>query len=84
MKFRIVILASGSGTLTQAIIDAKERGLLDIEIAAVISDKDSEVLRRAQRHGITAQLLPIKSERSEWNSDLLQAVAHHKIGRAHV
>ena len=68
MKFRIVILASGSGTLTQAIIDAQERDLLDVEIAAIMSDKDSEVLQRAQRHGITAQLIPMKSE----------------IGRAHV
>ena len=41
MTFRIVVLASGSGTLTQAIIDAKESGALDLEIAAIISDKDS-------------------------------------------
>ena len=75
MKFRIVILASGSGTLTQAIIDAQERGVLDVEIAAVMSDKDSEVLQRAQRHGITAHLMPMKSDRNQWNNELLQAVA---------
>ena len=50
MKFRIVILASGSGTLTQAIIDAKERGLLDIEIAAVISDRSEEHTSELQSH----------------------------------
>ena len=75
MKFRIVILASGSGTLTQAVIDAQERGLLDVEIAAVMSDKDSEVLQRAQRHGITTHLMPMKSDRNQWNNELLQAVA---------
>ncbi|MEN9906215.1 MAG: hypothetical protein RL475_413, partial [Actinomycetota bacterium] len=41
---RIVILASGSGTLAQAIFDAN----LDADIVAVISDqKDAAVLDRA-------------------------------------
>ena len=41
MSHRVAILASGSGTLAQAIIDAEE---LDIEITCVISDKpDAQV-----------------------------------------
>ena len=42
---RVVLLASGSGSLAQAIIDAEE---LDIEIVALISDNpDAHALTRA-------------------------------------
>ncbi len=42
MRKRVVILASGTGSLTQAIMDATE---LDIQIVAVVSDKaDAQVL----------------------------------------
>ena len=44
---RVVLLASGSGTLAQAIIDAEE---LDIEIVALISDNpDAQALTRAKQ-----------------------------------
>ena len=36
MRKRVVILASGAGSLTQAILDATD---LDIQIVAVVSDK---------------------------------------------
>ena len=49
----IVILASGSGTLAQALIDAAERNELDCEISAIISDKQSQVLERARKYDIT-------------------------------
>jgi phosphoribosylglycinamide formyltransferase-1 len=78
MTFRIVVLASGSGTLTQAIIDAKESGALDLEIAAIISDKDSEVLQRAHRHHISSHYLPLKNARSEWNSELFELVSRYE------
>ncbi len=74
MTFRIVILASGSGTLTQAIINAHEASRLPIEIAAVISDKQSEVLARAIRHNIPAFHLPVTGDRSAWDSKLFSMV----------
>ena len=54
---RIVILASGSGTLAQAIFDAQ----LDADIVAVISDqKDAAVLERAHTaHIETFHFLPL-------------------------
>ena len=46
---RIVILASGSGTIAQAIIDAQHSGDLKVEIACVIYDQASaKVLDRAK------------------------------------
>jgi phosphoribosylglycinamide formyltransferase-1 len=69
-KLRIVLLASGSGTLAQAIFDAK----LNMEILALISDKDSEALKRAERAGVEAIYLPVAGSRDEWNTKLLSVV----------
>ena len=69
-KLRILLLASGSGTLAQAIFDAK----LDLEILALISDKDAECLVRAQRAGVEAIHLPLKDSRSDWDKKLFELV----------
>jgi len=52
-KLRIAVLASGSGTTLQAVIDACESGRLDAEIVLVISNNSgSGAMARACRHGI--------------------------------
>lgn len=64
---RVVILASGSGTLAQVIIDAQ----LDIDIVAVISDKkDAPVLERAQRARIETFTIPMMADRPEWDREV--------------
>ncbi len=64
---RVVILASGSGTLAQVIIDAQ----LDIDIVAVISDKkDAPVLERAQRARIETFTIPMMANRPEWDREV--------------
>ena len=64
---RVVILASGSGTLAQAIIDAR----LNIDIVAVISDKaDAAVLERAQNAHIEIFTIPMLADRTEWDREL--------------
>ena len=69
---RLVILASGSGTLAQAIIDAH----LDADIVAVISDKkDAEVLARAQRAHIETFTIPMLPDRAEWDRELETLIA---------
>ena len=47
---RIVILASGTGTLLQSVIDNVDRSR--VEILAVGSDRRCEALERAERAGI--------------------------------
>ncbi len=74
----IVILASGSGTLAQALIDAVVKNDLDCEISAIISDKQSKVLERARKHDITNFYLPISKDRSEWDVKLLDLVSKLK------
>jgi phosphoribosylglycinamide formyltransferase-1 len=54
----IGVLISGSGTNLQAIIDAIEAGKLDAKIEVVLSNKaDAQGLARAQKHGISTEIL---------------------------
>jgi len=69
---RIVILASGSGTLAQAIFDAH----LDADIVAVISDKkDAAVLDRAHQARIETFTIPMLPDRAEWDRELETLIA---------
>ena len=50
---KVGVLASGSGTNLQAIIDACNEGKINAEVAAVISDnRNAFALERAREHGI--------------------------------
>ncbi len=73
MSHRVVLLASGSGTLTQAIIDADE---LEIKIVALISDNpDAQAIKRAQEASIQSIVLPMGDSRDAWNKEIIQSVA---------
>lgn len=68
---RIVILASGSGTLTQAIFDAIDAKTLDCEVSALICDREAApVIIRAETHRVPVHLHPIISDRQQWNKNL--------------
>jgi phosphoribosylglycinamide formyltransferase-1 len=57
---KIAVLASGSGTNLQALLDAIAAGTLDAEVAVVVSDRaDAGALRRASAAGVTAISLPL-------------------------
>ena len=65
---RLVVLASGSGTTLQAIIDAILCNKLNAQIAIVVSDqKDAGALTRAQMAGLGSYVLQAKTaeERDE-------------------
>ena len=70
-ELKVVLLASGSGTLAQAIFDAE----LDLTYLALISDKDSMALKRASHEGIPTRLIPMRSDRNEWNKELIEVVS---------
>jgi phosphoribosylglycinamide formyltransferase-1 len=78
---RIAVLASGSGTTLQAVIDATENGELDARVVAVISNNSaSGALERARRHGIPPHHL---SSRTHADPDALDraiaaALATHR------
>ena len=69
-KLRIILLASGTGPLAQAIIDAN----LNLEIQALISDKVSESLERAKKAGIESIYLPVEESRNDWDKKLIEVV----------
>lgn len=73
---RIVILASGSGTLAQAIFDASHNGSLHVEIVAVITDRaDAAVIDRARKAQIESFTIPMLTDRSEWDREIETLIA---------
>ncbi|WP_231446139.1 phosphoribosylglycinamide formyltransferase [Brevibacterium zhoupengii] len=75
---RIVLLASGSGTLTQAVIDAFADAQRGVEIVGVGSDSQTAgVLDRAKAHSIPTFVVRPKdcASREDWNLQLRDTVA---------
>lgn len=83
MSARVVVLVSGSGTLLQSLVDAREAGGLRAELVAVGSDvPDCEGLARAQRAGIPTYTQPMptllrrgSAERLAWDAELAEKTA---------
>jgi phosphoribosylglycinamide formyltransferase-1 len=74
---RLVVLASGSGTLLQSLIDAVDAGELATEIVAVGSDlPDCPALSRAAASGIPTFVCSPNDfpDRDRWNGALTTAV----------
>jgi len=64
--FNIVVLASGSGSNLQALIDAVQSGELNAEITMVISDREAFALKRAEDSGIPNCMI----DRKTWKQEL--------------
>jgi phosphoribosylglycinamide formyltransferase-1 len=72
---RIVIMASGSGSIAQAIIDAVGSQELKAEIVGVISDQpEAKVLERATNAGINTLIIPISTNRSDWDKEIISGL----------
>ena len=66
---RLLLLASGSGTLAQAIIDAQ------FNVAAILTDNpNSKVIERGSRAGIATKIIPFSSPRSDWDREIFNYV----------
>ena len=67
---RIVLLASGSGSIAQSIIDAVANGSLDAQIVGLISDQpEAQVLKRAAVAKIESFLIPMQQDRKNWDRE---------------
>lgn len=72
MSAKIVILASGQGSLAQAIFDAVQSGEIQGQILEVISDKaDAHVLQRAKDADIPVFVHPMQKDRLQWDAQLI-------------
>jgi phosphoribosylglycinamide formyltransferase-1 len=77
---RLVVLASGSGTLLQAVLDATSSGALDATVVAVGSDvADAPALDRGRRAGTaTFVVRPADfADRPAWNEALAREIERH-------
>ncbi len=75
MPARLVVLASGSGSTLQALLDA------DLPVVAVGSDVPGcGALQRAERAGVESFTVAFRAgaARAAWNDDLATAVAAHQ------
>ena len=72
---RVVILASGAGTLAQAIFAAPK----DYEVAALICDRaGARVMEIAREFEIEVELLELIGDRSNWNQDIFDLVSKYQ------
>jgi phosphoribosylglycinamide formyltransferase-1 len=72
---RIVILASGAGSLAQSIFDT-DFSDISAEVVALICDKPgAQVLQRAEARHIESYLIPMVEDRSTWNIELEGLIA---------
>lgn len=68
---RIVILASGNGSIAQAIIDSVMQGDLDAEVVGLICDKPGAlVLERAAVSSVETFLIPMQPDRASWDKEI--------------
>ena len=67
----LLVLASGTGTLAEAIICASRDGELAAQVLAVLTDKpEAEVVSKCASLGVPIITHPIQDDRETWNEEL--------------
>lgn len=81
MSARVVVLASGTGTLLQALLEAGAQPSYGAHVVAVGADRDGiEALRRAERAGLPTFVLRVPDfpDRAAWDRAMTDEVAKHE------
>jgi phosphoribosylglycinamide formyltransferase-1 len=82
-RINVGVLASGRGTDFQSLIDAKERGALDVHLAVLVCNvPGAPVIERAERHGIPAVVVDHKGfgkDREAFEREVVRVFREHKI-----
>ncbi len=81
-RINVGVLASGSGTNLQAIIDAAKAGEIPAEVVVVISNnKDAFALERASKHKIPGYFVDLKAfpSREDYDRHLIMLLKQHKV-----
>jgi len=85
VAIRVAILASGTGTTAQAVIDACAQGRIDGAVALVIANNaDAPVLERALRAGIPTRHLSRVTHPDPRALDAAIVAAAHEAGATHL
>lgn len=72
---QIVVLASGTGTLLQALLAAAGP---NYQVSAVVTDRPCAALDHARAAGIATHCVPLDGDRDAWNKQLGNTVAHYR------
>jgi phosphoribosylglycinamide formyltransferase-1 len=80
-EFRIGVLASGSGTDLQSILDACERGDIPGKVVVVVTNNPgAKCLERARKHGADALLIDHRGKtREEHEREVVAILKSHKV-----
>ncbi len=73
-----MILASGTGSLTSALLDAADDDEYPATVAAVVSDRECAALKSAQRRAVPTDVVPMTSDRADWDRALADTVAGYQ------
>lgn len=75
MKSRLVVMASGNGSIAQAIIDAALQQNFPAQIVAVVCDQpEARVLVRATTAKIPTFITPLGADRKHWDDEIFATV----------
>ncbi len=82
-RLRVGVLASGRGTDFQSLVDARDRGDLDVDLAVLICNvPGAAVLERAKRAGVPAILVdhrPFGKDREGFERAVVQVLREHGV-----
>jgi phosphoribosylglycinamide formyltransferase-1 len=80
-KLSVGVLASGSGTDLQSIIDASEKNMIDASVVVVISDRiDAGALSRAKKHHIPGFFVDPKGKDHEgFEHEIDEILRNHQV-----
>ena len=65
---RVVVLASGTGSLFQALVDQSSQ--LNLKIVGLLTDSEVQAGDRARAAGIPVTVMPMTADRDLWNAEL--------------
>ncbi len=82
-RVRVGVLASGRGTDFQSLVDARDRGELDAELAVLICNvPGAAVLERAKKAGVPAVTIdhrPFGKDREAFERAVVQVLRTHRV-----
>ncbi len=67
-EFRVVVLASGSGTLFEAL--AKQANRIGIKIVGLVTDNEVLACQRARELDVPVTIVPVLEDRVKWDQNL--------------
>ncbi|HLE53820.1 MAG TPA: phosphoribosylglycinamide formyltransferase [Thermoplasmata archaeon] len=82
-RIRVGVLASGRGTDFQSLVDARDRGDLDVDLAVLVCNvPGAAVLERARRAGVPSAVIdhrPFGKDREAFERDVVKVLREKRV-----